>query len=224
MSQQTSPSKRERREAAREARLDRERAAAASETRKRRLLQLGGLVAVAVVLIAVAIVVSSGGGEKNASSGGSATGATEANQLFAGIPQSGITVGDPNAKVTISEFADPQCPFCKEYTLGEMRDVVQKYVRTGKAKMELHLMTFIGPDSLTGARALLGASQQSKLWQSADIFYANQGEENSGYVTDAFLNKVLGGVEGLNVDKALTDAGSSKVSAQLGEVKTLASR
>jgi protein-disulfide isomerase len=224
MSQQSSPSKRERREAARAERLERERAAAAAESRKRRLLTLGGLLALAAVVVVVAVVVSSGGGEKNASSGGAVTGATEANQLFAGIPQSGITVGDPNAKVTIAEFADPQCPFCKEYTLGEMRDVVQKYVRTGKAKMELHLMTFIGPDSLTGARALLGAAQQNKLWQSADIFYANQGEENSGYVDDAFLDKVLGGVQGLNVDQALKDASSSKVSQQLGEVKTLASR
>src|SRR3954454_7271849 len=224
MSQQSSPTKREQREAARAERLERERAATVAATRKRRLLQLGGLLAVAALIIVVAIVVSSGGGKKNASSGGSVAGATEANQLFAGIPQSGITVGDPNAKVTIAEFADPQCPFCKEYTLGEMRDVVQKYVRTGKAKMELHLMTFIGPDSLTGARALLGAAQQNKLWQAADLFYANQGEENSGYVDDAFLERVLGGVSGLDADKALQDARSGKVGGQLGTVQPLGSR
>ena len=224
MSQQSSPTKRERREAARAERLERERAAAAADARKRRLLILGGLLAAAAVIVVVAIVVSSGGGKKNASNGGSVTGAAEANQIFAGLPQSGITVGNPNAKVTIAEFADPQCPFCKEYTLGEMRQVVDKYVRTGKAKMELRLMTFIGPDSLTGARALLGAAQQNKLWQSTDIFYANQGQENSGYVDDAFLKNVLGGVQGLNVDQALKDAGSSAVSQQLGEVKTLASR
>jgi protein-disulfide isomerase len=223
MSQQNSPTKRERRDAARAERLEREQAAAAADSRRRRLLLLGGLLGAAVLIVVIAIAVSSGGGKKSSSSGGAIQGAADTRSLIDGIPQKGITLGRPDAPVTIAEFADPQCPFCKDYTLQEMPSLVQKYVRTGKAKMELHYLTFIGPDSLTAANVLEAAGQQNKLWQASDLLYRNQGEENSGYVTDAFLTGVLDGA-GANSAKAMAAAGSPAVSQQLGNAKTLASR
>ena len=219
MSQTPTPTKRERRDAARAARLERERHATAADKRKRRLLQLGGLLVVAVVVVVAAIAISSGGG-KSSSPKASATAST----LFDGIPQQGITLGNPKAPVTVVEFADPQCPFCRDYTLGQMPSLVQKYVRTGKVKMQLRFMTFIGPDSVTAARAIEAAGLQNKLWNAADAIYANQGQENSGYVTTGFLKSTLGPIKGLDVSKALSDSSSAAVTAQLGETQTLASR
>jgi protein-disulfide isomerase len=223
MSQPDSPSKRERREAARAERLERERAAAASEARRKRLLTLGGLLALAVVVVVVAVAVSSGGGKKNASTGGALEGGSETAKLLDGIPQRGITLGKSSAPVSIVEFADPQCPFCKEYTINSMPEVVQKYVRTGKAKMDLRYLTFIGPDSLTAARVLEAAGLQDKLWNASDLLYRNQGEENSGYITDDFLTKVVRGA-GADPAKAFADASSAAVTQELGAAKTLASR
>jgi protein-disulfide isomerase len=224
MSEQPNSTKRQRREAARSQRLAREQAAAAGEARRRRLLQLGGLLAVAAAIVIVAVLISSGGGKKNASSsGGGIQGVAATKSLLGGIPQSGITLGKASAPVTVVEFADPQCPFCKDYTLKEMPAIVQKYVRTGKAKMELRLMTFIGPDSVTAAHALEGAGAQNKLWNALDLFYRNQGPENSGYVTDAFLRSVLSGA-GANPDQAIKQAGTPAVAQELGAVTTLASR
>jgi protein-disulfide isomerase len=226
MSQQSSSSKRERRESARAERLEREQVAAAGEHRRKRLMQLGGLLAVAAVIVIVAIVVSSGGGgskKDNASSGGDLVGVAETTALFDGIPQKGITLGKSTAPVTIVEFADPQCPFCKEYTLNEMPALIQKYVRTGKAKMELRYLTFLGPDSVTAAGALEAAGEQNKLWQASDLFYRNQGEENTGYITTDFLTKVLEGA-GADAEKAVAKAGGSTASAEIGAAKTLASR
>jgi protein-disulfide isomerase len=221
--QPTSPTKRERREAARAARLERERAAAAGQARRRRLLQLGGLLAAAVVVLVVAIAISSGGGDKNAANGGDLAGAADTRKLLDGIPQSGITLGNPKAPVTVVEFADPQCPFCKQFSNEQLPEIVQKYVRTGKAKLELRLLTFIGADSLKAARVVSAAGTQGKLWSSIDLLYRNQGEENSGYVTDDFLRKVLSGA-GADAGRALAAAGSSSVSSELGAAQTLASR
>jgi protein-disulfide isomerase len=191
---------------------------------RKRALQLGGLLGAALVIVVVAIVISSGGGgKKSPSSGGGVQGAAETTALIGGIPQQGITLGKADAPVTIVEFADPQCPFCKDYTLQEMPAIIQKYVRTGKAKMELRYLTFIGPDSLTAARVLEAAGQQNKLWQASDLFYRNQGEENSGYVTDAFLTSILKAA-GADPTKALDAAATSAVSQQLGDAQTLASR
>jgi protein-disulfide isomerase len=226
MSQQNTPTKRERRDAARTQRLEQEQAAAAVDARRKRLTQLGALLAAAVVVVVVAIVISSGGSEKKSSgagTGGALQGVAETKSLFAGIPQKGITLGNPNAPVTIAEFADPQCPFCKDYTLNEMPALVEKYVRTGKAKMELRLLTFIGPDSVTAAGVLTAAGQQNKLWNATDLFYRNQGEENSGYVTDDFLTEVLTGA-GADAGKAIAGAGDPAVSQEIAAAKTLSSR
>jgi protein-disulfide isomerase len=223
MSEEPLPSKRERREAARAERLERERRLAAGDARRRRLLQLGGLLAAAIVVVIVAVVISSGGGKKNAATGGGLQGVAETRSLLGGIPQSGITLGDPKAPVTIVEFADPQCPFCKDYTLNEMPALVKKYVRTGKAKMQMRYLTFIGPESLTAANVLEAAGLQGKLWNASDLLYRNQGAENSGYITDGFLTEVLKAA-GADPAKALAQAGSPAVSSELGAAKTLASR
>jgi protein-disulfide isomerase len=68
--------------------------------------------------------------------------------------------------------------------------VVKDYVRTGKIRYELRLRSFLGKDSLTAAGAAAAAAGQNRLFQFADVFYARQGPENSGYVNDTFLRKV----------------------------------
>jgi protein-disulfide isomerase len=227
MSQNPTPTKRERRDAARTERLEREQASAATDARRKRLTLLGGLLGAAVVIVVAAILISSGGsgGKKSsgASAGGGLVGAADTKALIGGIPQSGITLGKADAPVTIVEFADPQCPFCREYTLNQMPAVIQKYVRTGKAKMELRYLTFIGKDSVTAAGVLEAAGQQNRLWESSDLFYRNQGEENSGYVDDAFLTKVLDGA-GADASKAIAGAGSSYVSGQIAAAQTMANK
>jgi protein-disulfide isomerase len=216
MSPPENPTRRERRDEARAARLARDSEIEAAAARRRRMLQLGLLVAAAVVVVIVAVVVSSGGGGRQAASTDAA--------LLKGIPQQGVTLGRADAPVTIVEFVDPQCPFCRDYTLDELPTVVRQQVRTGRAKIELRLLSFLGPDSVTAARALAAAGLQDKLWNAAEQFYANQREENSGYVDEAFLRKVLGAVPGLDVDRALDQAGSAAVSSQLAEAQRLAAR
>jgi protein-disulfide isomerase len=225
MSQQhPTPTKRERREAARAQRIEREQAVAAGEARRKRLTVLGGLLAAAVVIVVAAVLISSGGGKKSSgSAGGALQGVAASKALMAGIPQSGITLGKASAPVTIVEFADPQCPFCREYTLNEMPALIQKYVRTGKAKMELRYMTFLGSDSLKAARVLEATGQKDQLWTASDILYRNQGQEETGWVTDDFLTKLITAV-GLDPAATLKAAGSPAVSQALAEVNTLTSR
>ena len=203
------------------ARAERDRAAeAASARRRQRLWVLGGALALVAVIVVVIAIASGGDDKPTLRAGEQVPGQIEATALFRGIPQDGITLGDPRAPITLVEFADLQCPFCRDYTRQVMPGLVTDYVRTGKLKMVFRNVSFIGTDSSRAAQMAAAAGLQNKLWPYVDIFYANQEAENSGYVTDDFLRRVGGGVVGLDVDKAMDDRGLPTVQRQLDEAQT----
>jgi protein-disulfide isomerase len=75
-------------------------------------------------------------------------------------------------------------------------------VRTGKVSMEFRNLSFIGPDSVRAGRVAAAAAQQNKLWNFVDLEYLNQGEENTGYVTQPYLHRLLASIPGLDVAAA----------------------
>jgi len=209
-----------RRERRATARAETRAAAAAQARRRQRMWILGGAIALAAAIVVV-VVLATGGNDKPALEKGEVVpGQKEAAALFAGIPQNGITLGDPRAPVTFVEFADLQCPFCREYTEKAMATLVSRYVRTGKLKMQFRNVAFIGTDSARAAQMAAAAGRQNKLWPYVDIFYANQEEENSGYVTDDFLRKIGSGVSGLDVDRAMNDRGLPAIQRQMDDAQT----
>jgi protein-disulfide isomerase len=229
MSSEPRQTRQQRREAARAARVEAERAQAAAAQRRRRLITLGGVLAAAAVVVVVAILISGGG--DNASdrpqaaqtASGAIPGQKESAEMLAGIPQKGIYLGKADAPVRLVEFADLQCPICREYSLQSLPQLVQDYVRTGKVRMEFRNLSFLGPDSITAGRAAAAAAQQNKLWNFADVFYYNQGEENSGYVTQDFIDRIN---KAAGVDSAEADAFAKSDASQepLGAANTMANQ
>jgi protein-disulfide isomerase len=184
-------SRQEQKQQARAEREARERSQARAEQRRRQLLRLGCVVGLAAVVVAVLVLASQGSKDKpNASSGAAVAGAGEARAMLRGVPQHGTSLGDPKARLVLTEFADLQCPFCRDYTLGVLPQLVERYVRTGRLRLELRLRRFIGPDSDVAARAAQAAATRNRMWNFVDLFYRNQGQENSGYVTDGFLSRL----------------------------------
>jgi protein-disulfide isomerase len=194
----------------------------AAAQRRRRLIQLGFGVAGSIAIVAVVIALTAGGGTKAPQAGKPVSGAAATQALLGGIPQSGLVLGNPNAPVTLVEFADLQCPVCRAYTSDVFPTLVKRYVRTGKVKMVFRSLHFIGPDSTAAALAAQAAGQQNKLWQFADVFYRNQQQENTGYVTDAFIRQIAGGVPGLNAPRLLAVRNSASAQQQLAAADTLA--
>ena len=169
-------------------------------------------VAAVVVVAAVALIVTSVvGGDSNDSSPAAVDG-TATEQLFADIPQEGMTLGDPEAPVTLVEFADPQCPFCQQFNTEVLPSIVDPYVRNGDVKIVFKTFPFIGEDSLTASRAIHAAALQGKAWNVVDLLYASQGGENEGWVTDELLAAIGGAIPGLATEKwtADTEAAASE--------------
>jgi protein-disulfide isomerase len=176
------------REKRREERLQEESKAEVGD-RRTRLLQFGaGAVFLVIVVIVVLIVASSGG-----SSGGDATNLKEVaavDSLVSGVPQEKLVLGDPKAKVELFEYGDLQCPVCKAYSEEILPQVIEKQVKTGKAKLEFRNFLIIGPQSLPAGQGAIAAGTQGRGWNFLELFYRNQGEENSGYATEDFIAAV----------------------------------
>lgn len=173
-----------------------------ARVRRIRILILIGVLAVAAVIVAIAV---KGGGDDPGGGKARRQVAKQASGLD-GIAQRGLTLGDPGAPAELEEFLDLQCPFCAQFSREAVPAVVQDFVRGGKLKLTLRPLAFIGRDSVTGARALLAASDQNRAFAFAGAFYASQEPENSGYVTQEYLRKVGGSVAGLDTRKLIGQA------------------
>lgn len=131
------------------------------------------------------------------------TGAAESRALLANVPQDGAVLGNPRARVRLVEYADLQCPACKAYSDQALPTLIERYVRPGRVALEFRHFPIVGQDSVPAARVAAAAGQQDRLWSFVELFYRNQGPENSGYVTEGFLRRIAGAVPGLDVGRAL---------------------
>jgi protein-disulfide isomerase len=136
-----------------------------------------------------------------------------------GIPQSGIVLGADAANVTLIEYADLQCPFCRGYSESVFPAIVDEYVRPGRVKTELRALAFIGEDSEKARRFVYAASLQDRAWQLQEALFRNQGAENSGWVTDDLVRTLAEQVEGVDVERLFEDAERPEVIA-LGDEAT----
>ena len=186
-----------------------------------------------VVLAAIGIVLGvtlGGGSKKPSTSGYPAVGtltnalpaASDVNTLFKGIPQNGFTLGDPKAPVTMVEYIDLQCPICQRFETQVMPDIIKNYVRTGKVKVEVRVLDFIGADSSRGRKAMIATASQNKAFNFAELLYYNQGAENTGWLSDAMVGQAVSSIPGVHVHQALNLQSAGSVASQASEFDTLA--
>lgn len=176
--------------------------------RRSKLMQLAsGAVFLAIVVVVALIVVNS----SSSDSGGDAEsieGAAEVNRSLSGIPQEEMVLGDPDASVELVEFGDLQCPVCKGFAEEILPPIIENQVKNGEAKIDFRNFTIIGPQSVDAGAAALAAGVQGRGWNFVELFYRNQGAENSGYANDAFLEAIAKGagvedMEKWNEDRTL---------------------
>jgi protein-disulfide isomerase len=164
------------------------------------------LISGTLVLVAALAVAGCGGSDDPASPPAKPTPVAEVEQIYDLIPQDGVRLGSRDAPATLIEFADLQCPFCAQFSREVLPTVVGGYVAQGRIAYELRVRAFLGRDSVRAAGAAAVAARHDRLYQFADLFYRDQGAENSGYVTDAFVRGIAEQVPGLDADAAVAAA------------------
>jgi protein-disulfide isomerase len=136
---------------------------------------------------------------------------------FEGVPQNGALLGEESATVRLIEYADLQCPFCRDYAEAVFPTLFEEYVRPGRIQSEFRGLAFLGSDSEKALRLVLAAGLQDRLWNMQEALYRNQGAENSGWVTDDLVRTLGEDIEGLDVDRMFEDAESDEVTSLLEE-------
>jgi protein-disulfide isomerase len=187
-----------------------------ADERRQNLIKLASAVAfIAVAVVVVLIVVSQNQGSDSGGDSSDLDGIAEVKQELAGIPQNGMVLGEPGAKVTVLEFADLQCPVCKGYSEEVLPQIVENQVRSGEAKLSFRNFVIIDEQSIPAGAAAIAAGKQGRGWNFVELFYRNQGAERSGYVTDEFLTAIAEGAGVPDIDKWNRDRESKAI---LGEV------
>ena len=231
-------------EAARQRRLEQERAAQASAQRNQRLMIAGGmLVAVIAIAVVLVIVLGSGGSSNSdakqnvkiatqAAKGGSKSGkasattnkkAQQIEALLKGIPQHGNTLGNPNAPVTFTEYGDLECPICAEFaTSGAETDLIKHEVRQGKVKLVYKSFETATSEQSNASTvwplqqsAAYAAGAQNKAWNYIELFYHEQGQEGTPYVDATYLTGLAKQIPGLDVNSWNSERSNPKYGDQI---------
>ena len=117
--------------------------------------------------------------------------------------------GPKDAKVTIVEFADFQCPFCSQ-AAPLVDQVLQKYPKdVNYVYKQFPLPATMHPNALPAAKAALAAAKQGKYWEMHDILFKNS-RDLSADKLEEYAKQV-----GLDVNKWKADMGAPDVQAQI---------
>jgi protein-disulfide isomerase len=137
----------------------------------------------AIAIAVAAIVVSRGGGSNTSVSIPGRTVSTQ-----------GRTLGSENARVTVEEYSDFQCPYCARAAENIDPKIEQEYVADGRVKLVFHPMAQIGQESVWAAEAAECANEQGqgKFWDYHDKLFENQHGENQGAFTIDNLKRFAG--------------------------------
>ena len=109
-------------------------------------------------------------------------------------------LGNMNATLTMIEFGDYQCTYCKKFFHETEGSIIENYVETGKVKIIFKDFIVVGGDSANAANAAHCANDQKMFWQYHSILYNNWAGEGTGWVSSEQLNKFANTLE-LDMDE-----------------------
>ncbi|MEX2147860.1 MAG: thioredoxin domain-containing protein [Candidatus Rokuibacteriota bacterium] len=83
--------------------------------------------------------------------------------------------GSPQARLTIVEFSDYQCPFCARHAQQTMSQIEREFIDTGKVRYAVRNLPLesIHPDAFKAAEAAECAGAQGKFWEMHKLLFAN---------------------------------------------------
>lgn len=106
----------------------------------------------------------------------------------------GDTMGPATAPVTMLLYSDFQCPACRMFVTEQLHTLVNEFVAPGTLRIEAKDIAILGrgsrDESLELAAGARCAAEQDRYWTFHDLVFWNQGRENRGDHSGAFIARV----------------------------------
>ncbi len=102
-----------------------------------------------------------------------------------------FVLGDPQAPITVVEFADFLCPHCQTYHTT-MRQVIETHVVSGQARLEYRLFPVVDPYASTLTANLVECAEilvPGSFWRAHDLMYALTSAGYSGLTPFTFASR-----------------------------------
>jgi protein-disulfide isomerase len=173
---------------------------------------IGGFIA--IVVIGLFILGGMSGGVSG--SGSSTASSTFVATTVPGISSSDWAEGNPNAKVTLIEYGDFECPACGAY-FPLVQQILAAYSSTIYFSFRNFPLYTIHPDAGIAAQAAEAAGLQGKYWPMHDLLYTDQATWVDA-TPDAVVSQYFNGYAsslGLNVAKFDSDISSTQVMSKI---------
>lgn len=183
------------------------------ETQRKPLMSVPAAIIVAGLLIAASVLFVGSGGTASLFRGTSGTPGPQVSPTVSNAPidtsklEDGEdpVLGNANAKVTIVEFSDFQCPYCRSFYNDSFGLIKKTYIDTGKVRLVFRdfPLTQIHPASRPSALAGACAEEQGKFWQFHDAMFAQQDKKDPSGGTVSFgVSDIKSWMNGIGLDMA----------------------
>ena len=134
------------------------------------------------------------------------------------VAQGSGLVLNPGAAIKIDLWEDPQCPVCRSFEQAN-GDYIEELVRSKKATVVYHIVSFLGDDSVRASNAAMCAADEGGYLDFHKALYIVQPAlENSGFFNGPNLIKI-GSYVGLK-SKSFTDCVSKGSKLVLVQAQT----
>ena len=125
-------------------------------------------------------------------------------------------LGSPDAKVTMIEFGDYQCPSCRAFWREIEPRIKKDYIDKGLVKLVFRdfPLTQIHPDAFMAATAVDCALDQNKYWQYHDKVFLEQDKQSEDQIVRLSANDLTKWAKDVKMDpvafRACLDSGKYK--------------
>ncbi|MCV7287679.1 thioredoxin domain-containing protein [Mycolicibacterium wolinskyi] len=191
------------------------------------LIFIGGLVVIAVALILYLVLGSDHDAEAGAGAAASGTSAVTDSGKVAPSEQNAKTgverrqpgdpfaLGDPDAPVALVMFSDYRCPFCAKFSRDTEPELIERFVDSGKLRIEWRDFPIFGEQSMLAARAGRAAAAQGRFWEFNRAVYAAAPERTKSELTEPALIDFAGKAGVPDIDKFINGMRGSTFDAAI---------